>query len=217
MSWRFRRDPLRARIETYGRLTMRLYKQLDRDIRFPFDPPGWWSYVGMRAAATGAAIALGEYRRRLADDAAEPERKGDPIAAFAAVANDAHAMRPAYRVLAWGAMAEITAELWSPRYDDEMTDAAHMLIVESPYEAKIRAAGAALVGDGERERRRDAFESEVFAAMVSAATGADTLADHPALADGRARWLECFHRGRAAAESRLQQLAFTDVPVTLDG
>src|SRR5918912_2013334 len=128
MSWRFRRDPLRTRIEAYGRLTLRLYKQLDRDIRFPFDAPGWWSYVGMRGAAAGAAITLGESRRQLAEDAAAAARTGDPVAAFAALTGDVHDMRPAYRVIAWGAMAEITAELWSPHYDDEMTDAAHMLM-----------------------------------------------------------------------------------------
>jgi hypothetical protein len=53
MSARFRRDPMKTQIEAYGPLVLRLYKQLDREIRFPSDPVERWTRVALQSAAVG--------------------------------------------------------------------------------------------------------------------------------------------------------------------
>jgi hypothetical protein len=218
---RFRRDPLRARIESYGRLPLRLYKKLDRDIRFPFDPLEWWTYVGLRGAAAGAAVMLGAYRALVLDAAAGTDDHGEALASgvageFAHVIDDRRAMAAAYRVAAWAYMAEMTAKLWAPRYDAEMQGAARALLPLSRYEEDVRALGSTLLmtagGAQQQEERLGQFRREVSALMVSAATGAEPSPDASSLEPAATAWLESYRDGREVALARVRQLAPKDVP-----
>jgi hypothetical protein len=213
---RFGRDPLKSEIESYGKLPLRLYKQLDGDIRFPYDPLTWWTHVGLRSAAAGAAIALGTYRLVLGARA----ESGEPLDRFTALLNDGRAMRAAYRVLAWAYMAEITAELWAPHYDVEMREARGALPRDNPHEEEVRDSGRALLqaaeSEEERELRLDQFRSQVLAAMIAAATASEGDAQTMAPVPETSAWLDCYRQGRETAAARLRELAPSDLP-TLSG
>ncbi|MDQ3992661.1 MAG: hypothetical protein M3229_03280 [Actinomycetota bacterium] len=202
--WRrpFRRDPLRARIGEHGKLPLRLYKQLDRDIRFPFDPIGWWTTVGLRSAAAGAAVMLAEYRTLVqsADsEAGEPDRR------FAAAASDVRAMRRAYRVVACAYMCEITLEVWPSHHEHEIDEAAAALLALSRYEAQLRSEARGVPGPAD-------FRRKVFTAMMATAAGGedplDALPDDPPT---RA-WSDCYVAGRELAGARLKELSFSAGP-----
>lgn len=215
---------MRARIESYGTLPRRLYRKLDRDIRFPFDPLEWWTYVGLRGAAAGAAVMLGAYRTLVLDAAGDTDDHGRALASgaageFARLIDDRRAMDAAYRVAASAYMAEMTAELWAPRYDAEMQEAARALLPLSRYEEEVRALGSTLLatagGAEQQEERLETFRREVFAFMVSAATDAEPSRDAGSLLPAATAWLECYREGREVALARVRQLAPKDLPVVL--
>ena len=218
MSRRFRRDPVKARIEAYGPLVLKLYKHLDREIRFPLDIIEWWTHVALRSAAAGAAVMLGGYRM----DVAEPGRHGDeppasdPVGRFALAVDDLKAMRAAYRVGVWGYVAEFTAELWSHDYEGELREAARVLSVACPEEQRVCRLGGELLASSSAppaNAELQRFRYGVFAALLAAATQTAVSADDPSLRPAAPAWLRRYREGKASAAERLKQLSIEDLPV----
>jgi hypothetical protein len=208
------RDPAQAEIATYGRTLHALYKQCDRDIRFPFDPTEWWTAVALRSAAAGAAVALGHYRSATA----EGELAGSParVLRFKLAIGGRAATRRAYRIAVWGYMAEITAELWPHQYEAELTAAAGILQVKSPHEKYVWGRGRELLrelpDDGASDALRD-FRLDVLGAMTMDAAGLDErVIGDPAGRREDALWLASYEHGREVVAGRLKRLASTDAP-----
>jgi hypothetical protein len=205
MRRRSRRDPLKSQIAEQGKIPLRLYKQLDRDIRFPFDAVGWWTLVGLKSSAAGAAVMLGSYRRAVADGAREQD---EPIEWFAQAADDLRAMRRAYRVIARAYMCELTAEVWPERYDHEMDEAVAAVLTVSRYERQLRAEGRVLASPADPVAAVTAFRRKVFAAMLAAATGSDAweTSGGPAAE----AWLRSYVAGRSIAAVRVKELSYAE-------
>jgi hypothetical protein len=218
MSRRFRRDPVKARIEAYGPLVLKLYKHLDREIRFPLDIIEWWTHVALRSAAAGAAVMLGGYRAEVAASArrADQPPPSDPVGRFALAIDEPKAMRAAYRVGVWAYMAEFTAELWSRVYEGELRDAARVLTVANPEEEQVCQLGGELLASGSA-RPADPellrFRYGVFAALLSAATRTAVSAGDPSLEPDVPAWLTRYGEGKASAAERLKELSIENLPV----
>jgi hypothetical protein len=219
--WPRKHDPLRSQIRRYGESLAEVHRSVERRIRWPLDPEAeWWTLVGLRSAAAGAAVGLGEYRQSLhrSGQYGLPALAGliteDPGLELAVTLHDRDAMRGAYRVLLWAYNVEINVELWGPRYWTEVELAAAVIGLDSGHERAVVRGGDSLKGaparDGPELAR--AFRCNVLTGLLRAATGSDFGPQHPAWEAAAGSWLNCYARGREAAATELKRLAPYGLP-----
>ena len=212
--WPFNRDRLTARIASCDERLVAIHKRYERELRFPTDElPDWWTIVVLRSAAAGAAVGLGELERAAwpAGGSSGGVLKlvtGDPTLEVLPRLLDWDATRLSYRCWLWAYTAEITAGLWSERYESEMQAAARLFHTENADEQRITSLGRDLAAaPAEDKEQLASFRSSVLEALASAAFGRELAADPDWIASMWPKWLPFYRRGRQIADERLKQLA----------
>lgn len=121
----------------------------------------------------------------------------------------------AYRVVVWGYVSDVVAQLWPDQYDGVCGEIAALVNVANDQEAEVFRIGGPLdesLSDDDLGKALVTYSRGLLAATAHAATGKAVASDNPWLGMAFPVWNECYAEGEEVVAERMRQLAPDGLP-----